>query len=101
MTVVEYYRPGSLDEALARLNQKDLVCIPLGGGTGLNRFGKMELGVVDLQLLGLNEISQEGASVQVGAAATLQALLDSPVIPLALKQAIELERRARMCCGNS
>ena len=54
MTVIEYHRPGTMDEALARLSQKDPVCVPLGGGTGINRYGRMKIGVVDLQLLGLN-----------------------------------------------
>jgi len=91
MTVIEYHRPGTMDEALARLSQKDPVCVPLGGGTGINRYGRMKIGVVDLQLLGLNGIDQEGARIKVGATATLQALLDSPLTPLALRKVIELE----------
>jgi CO/xanthine dehydrogenase FAD-binding subunit len=91
MTVIEYHRPGTMDEALAWLSQKDPACVPLGGGTGINRFGRMKIGAVDLQLLGLNGIEQEGARIKVGATTTLQALLDSLLTPPALRKAVELE----------
>ena len=91
MTISEYHRPVSLDEALTCLGQKDPPCVPLAGGTGINGYGKMNVGVVDLQLLGLNRIDEEGAWIKVGATATLQALLDSTIIPLPLKKVLGLE----------
>jgi CO/xanthine dehydrogenase FAD-binding subunit len=91
MTVVDYFRPGTILEALARLDHKDPAWVPIGGGTSINRFGKMQIGVVDLQLLGLSGIDQEGARIKVGATTTLQALMDSPFTPPALCKAIELE----------
>ena len=91
MTVIKYYRPATLAEALARLNPKDTVCIPLGGGSGINRSDETPIEVVDLQLLGLSGIDQEGARIRVGATTPLQALVDSPLTPPALRQAIELE----------
>jgi CO/xanthine dehydrogenase FAD-binding subunit len=46
---------------------------------------------VDLQALGLNKIHKSGNKLEIGATATLQALLDSTHIPSALQETIRLE----------
>jgi CO/xanthine dehydrogenase FAD-binding subunit len=47
--------------------------------------------VVDLQLLGLNSVTQKGNELELGATLTLQALLESELCPEALKSALRLE----------
>ena len=90
-----YYRPESLDEALALLSTPDVA--PLAGGTHLlaGEAGVDLAGVVDLQALGLNQIKLHPDRLAVGATATLSALseflaaelADADVTPL-LQQAL-------------
>jgi CO/xanthine dehydrogenase FAD-binding subunit len=87
--IVEYHRPKTLDEA-TRLLSKPNTC-PLDGGTVLNRPSPDRFAVVDLQALGLNKIHKSGNRLEIGATATLQALLDSAHIPPALQETIRLE----------
>jgi len=84
-----YYRPKSLDEALTLLTQPNTV--PLGGGTLLSKPGADSIAVVDLQLLGLDSISQNGNELQIGSTCTLQALFESKYCPESLKTALKLE----------
>jgi probable selenate reductase FAD-binding subunit len=86
--ITEYYRPEKLDEALTLINRNTPSTIVLGGGLYINEVIKEPIAVVDLQGLGLNEIVEEGKSLSVGAAVTLQSLLTSGLIPLALQKAI-------------
>jgi CO/xanthine dehydrogenase FAD-binding subunit len=79
--IVEYHRPESLDDALALLARKDLVTLPLGGGTVLSRHQKEDFAVVDLQRLGLNQFQREGQLLRIGAAVTLQQLLEYEDLP--------------------
>ena len=53
--VTAYYRPQTVEEALALLEQPDTV--PLAGGTGLLAEG-VETAVVDLQDLGLAQLER-------------------------------------------
>jgi len=95
--ITEYHRPKTLEEAIRLLSKADTR--PLGGGTALNRPSTEQFAVVDLQALGLNKIHKSGNSpstgsgqrLEIGATATLQALLDSAHIPPALQEAIRLE----------
>ncbi len=89
--IIEYHRPDTLEEALRLLARKEVKTLPLGGGSVLNAPNPDQYAVVDLQALGLNRIEQKGNSLLVGATATLQALLDTPNLPSALYQAIQLE----------
>jgi CO/xanthine dehydrogenase FAD-binding subunit len=87
--IIEYHRPKTLDEAIRLLSKTDTR--PLGGGTVLNRPSPERFSVVDLQALGLNKIHKRGNKLEIGATATLQALLDSAHIPPALQETIRLE----------
>lgn len=87
--ITSYHRPHTLDEALELLKRPNT--LPLGGGTLLSRPGQKALEVVDLQDLGLNSIKPRGNDLEVGAAATLQTLLESEHCPDALKAALRLE----------
>jgi len=87
--ISEYHRPKTLDEATRLLSKPDTR--PLGGGTSLNRPSPERFAVVDLQALGLNKIHKSGNKLEIGATATLQALLDSAHIPPALQETIRLE----------
>jgi CO/xanthine dehydrogenase FAD-binding subunit len=84
--IVEYHRPESIDAALSLLNRNDPITVPLGGGTVLSRRITSDCAVVDLQKLNLNGIRNEGDQLQIGATATLQELLQSPVVPAQLAQ---------------
>jgi CO/xanthine dehydrogenase FAD-binding subunit len=69
-----YFRPDNLDEALHYLSQPDTA--PLAGGTELlaQEEGVSLTAVVDLQDLGLDQISLDGSSLRVGAMVTLDGL---------------------------
>ena len=87
--ITEYYRPKTLEEALKLLAQPDTR--PLGGGTALTQQRDGSFAVVDLQALGLNKIRKVGDKLEIGAAATLNLLLDNLHTPEALKTALSLE----------
>ncbi|MCE7905656.1 MAG: hypothetical protein DYG87_07660 [Anaerolineae bacterium CFX3] len=87
--ITTYHRPQTLDEALTLLAQPDVV--PLGGGTLLSHPQADSVSVVDLQLLGLDSLRVKGNELEIGAACTLQALLESEHCPPALKTALKLE----------
>jgi CO/xanthine dehydrogenase FAD-binding subunit len=89
--ILEYHRPGTLDEALALLARPEVKTVPLGGGTVLNRPSVERVAVVDLQGLGLDSFETRGNTLLLGATITLQALLDHPATPLALQDAIRQE----------
>ncbi len=69
-----YYRPDNLDEALKHLSQPDTAA--LAGGTELlaQEGGVSLAAVVDLQELGLDQISFEDNHLRVGAMVTLDGL---------------------------
>ena len=69
-----YYRPDNLDEALNYLSQPDTAA--LAGGTELlaKEEGVFLDAVVDLQDLGLNQISLDGSRLRIGATVTLDEL---------------------------
>jgi CO/xanthine dehydrogenase FAD-binding subunit len=87
--ITEYYRPTTLEEAIALL--KKPTTVPLGGGSLLSLANDEQFSVVDLQLLGLNKIHSTGDQLEIGATATLNQLMESKYIPPALKSAIRLE----------
>ena len=71
----EYYRPQTLDEALALLG-RDTATVPLAGGTHLVP-ALTAPAVVDLQALGLDELVVDGPRVNFGAMVRLQRLAES------------------------
>jgi probable selenate reductase FAD-binding subunit len=89
--ITEYHRPQTLDEALQLLAQPNT--LPLGGGTKINSpsFKDRDFAVVDLQALDLKRIARSGYTLDIGAAATLQQLLESADAPADLQQAIRQE----------
>ena len=89
--IIAYHRPASVDEALALINRTEPETLPLGGGTVLSRPGPGRYAVVDLQSLGLNKIERQGATLVIGAAATLQDLYARADIQEALREAIRRE----------
>ena len=89
--IVEYHRPDTLEQALVLLARPKLTTLPMGGGSVLNAPSDDEIAVVDLQNLGLNTLNLKGNKLNMGAALTLRALLDTPDLPDALSKAIRHE----------
>ena len=87
--ITTYHRPTTLSEALVLVKKENVY--PLGGGIQLSQFSDDSYEVVDLQALALNAIVKKGNALEIGATATLQALLETPDIPEALKKAIQHE----------
>jgi putative selenate reductase FAD-binding subunit len=87
--ITSYSRPQTLAEALELLANPNTH--PLGGGTVLSHPGEESFSVVDLQSLGLDKLRKSGDRLEIGATVTLQALLESPHTPIALKTALKLE----------
>ena len=74
--ISEYHRPKDLSEALTLLAREEPRTMPIAGGSALNKPSKQEFAVVDLQDLGLGNIEQSGNFLKMGAALTLQELLE-------------------------
>lgn len=89
--IIEYHRPHTLEDAVALLSRSDPLTLPLGGGTVLNCPAATPFAVVDLQSLPLNQITNEGNLLSVGATTTLEQLLQYEGIPNGLARAIHLE----------
>ena len=87
--ITQYHRPKTLTEALTLIAQPKTY--PLGGGITLNQFNDDDYAVVDLQALELDTIQSKGNMLEIGATATLEALLNSTDTPEALKKAIQHE----------
>jgi putative selenate reductase FAD-binding subunit len=85
---MEYLRPKTVDEALKLLDEGK----PLAGGTQLT-VDRYELTkVIDLQSLGLDEVSEKDGVVHLGAMSTLQRLLATDLpLPEGLKRACRAE----------
>lgn len=105
MTLIRaYHRPRTLDEALDLLQEPDSA--PLGGGTVLAGLPQsVPTSVVDLQALGLSDISRDGAATVIGATATLQQIADAASVPplireLAVREAPNTLRNAATVGGT-
>src|SRR4030042_3274512 len=83
--------PQNLDEWLKLISRSSPETVPLGGGTILSQHRGDSIEVVDLQALGLNRIAKRGKDLDVGAAVTLQALLESLECPEDMALALKLE----------
>ncbi len=89
--ITAYHRPRSLEEALSLLGRPSPRTVPLGGGTLLSHDRTDSLEVVDLQYLPLAGVIEHGNSLEIGATATLQSLLEYGACPAALRTALKLE----------
>ncbi|HEY4666625.1 MAG TPA: FAD binding domain-containing protein [Anaerolineales bacterium] len=88
MPPLEYYRPSSLEEALALLQHG----VPLAGGTALTANRRALGAVVDLQDLGLDSLDISESGFRFGATLPLQALVAAAErLPPALVRACRLE----------
>ncbi|MFV1999774.1 MAG: xanthine dehydrogenase family protein subunit M [Acidimicrobiia bacterium] len=88
--IKEYHRPSSLDEAMRLVSQP--ATVPLGGGTSFT--GAPEAGpvaVVDLQSVGLSGIEADGATIVMGAMTRLQDVVDSPLVPVTIRDLVRRE----------
>ena len=94
--ITEYHRPETLDEALKLLARKSPATRPLGGGTVLSAPSPEAWAVVDLQSLGLDEISAKGKQLTIGATASLQDVLEFEDTPDILKAVIRHEATANL-----
>ena len=89
--ITAYHRPRSVDEAIRLIARSSPVTLPLGGGSVLSHYRGEEIEVVDLQALGLNRVLMKGTSLAIGAAVTLQQLLESAATLQAMGPALKLE----------
>jgi CO/xanthine dehydrogenase FAD-binding subunit len=89
--IIEYQRPETISQAIALLAREKPASYPLGGGTLLNQSLVEEYAVVDLQALGLDEISKVGNQFHVGATTTLQKFVEFNGLPSDLYIAIKQE----------
>ncbi|NIS81683.1 MAG: hypothetical protein GTO14_16090 [Anaerolineales bacterium] len=88
MTHLDYFKPKTIEEALALLDRG----LPLAGGTVVTTRRRELSAVVDLSDLGLDQLEIEKEFLIAGATLTLQALIESPnEIPEALIHACRLE----------
>lgn len=88
MISLQYHRPQTLDEALELLKHG----VPLAGGTRLTPGLRGIEALVDLQDLDLDQVVVDGARLEFGGTATLQALVDNAAeLPEALIEAVRLE----------
>jgi CO/xanthine dehydrogenase FAD-binding subunit len=88
MPSLKYFRPKTMNEALALLEQG----VPLAGGTALTPRRNRLDAVVDLQDLGMAALEHKGDFLEVGAGCTLQQLVEGePLVPPALVAACRAE----------
>jgi CO/xanthine dehydrogenase FAD-binding subunit len=77
-----YHRPNTIEEALQLLSRPGVRSKPIAGGTTLVPVVGNETGeVVDLQAVGLNQITVSAESATIGAMVRLQSLVDHVQLP--------------------
>lgn len=86
--ITAYFRPKSIQEALQLL--KDPANVPIGGGSTLSNIQR-DVAVVDLQNLGLNKILEIGDRIIIGAAVTLESMLNYFSSSADMENAIKIE----------
>jgi CO/xanthine dehydrogenase FAD-binding subunit len=90
--ILEYNRPGTIEEAIGLISRKLPKTIPIGGGTDLDLISiKSDIAVVDLQNLSMDRIDMVGNNIKIGSGAHLQELVDQIYIPESLKKALTKE----------
>lgn len=82
--ITEYFRPLTLDEAVALASHPDAVII--AGGTSVNAdAGRSGANAVDLQALGLEGVESRNGTIRIGAMTLLQDLVESDLVPDVLR----------------
>lgn len=89
--IKEYFRPGSVEEAVKLLKAESTILKPLAGGTNISRNQADVGGVVDLQNVGLDKIETRGQRIVAGAMVRLSQLAAHPDVNKAIKEAIVLD----------
>ena len=90
--IIEYLRPKTIKEAVDLISRSSPSTKPMGGGTSLkSRSADNDFSVVDLQDLGLDEITGDSDWIEIGAMATLSSIENHPEIPEVIKKSIQLE----------
>ncbi len=85
-----YHRPTTVDEALDLIAKPDHVA--LAGGTVLNADRqRSDLIAVDLQNLGLAEITAAGSTIEIGAMVTLDRVMAEEAMPALVRQMAQAE----------
>lgn len=88
VSILEYHRPHSIEAALGLLETDGAAA--LGGGTVLSHQ-KGPRTVVDLQALGLDQMTATDTHMTVGAMVRVQDLIESPETPVLVAQAARRE----------
>ena len=89
--LVGYHRPESIADAVVLLDDPNRLA--LAGGTTIRHDGGGDpVELVDLQALGLSGISVNGSHVEIGATATLQALVESDFVPELIRGAAKADQ---------
>jgi putative selenate reductase FAD-binding subunit len=85
--ISEFFKPETIEEALALKEKYGDKIAYLGGGTKINNTEKEPhpTMVISLERLNFKDISKKGAHLHIGAGVTLQELIDSPKIPEPLR----------------
>lgn len=89
--IQEYFRPATVDEAVALLQDDEKQRKPMGGGTSLSRLGLGQVGVVDLQDTGLDQIENRGQRIMAGAMVRLETLMTHPRVHPEIQRAIRID----------
>ena len=89
-TVTHYARPSTVDEALRLLERPAAVAI--GGGTHVNATPSAPIEIVDLQSLGLDQITRVDTTLHIGATTTLAELMDAAGAPPVVRDAARREQ---------
>lgn len=86
--ILEYHRPQALEEALRLLEREHPKTLPLAGGASFAAGLRDDVAVVDLQLLGLDEIVETEKMIAVGAMARMTALAECELLAPRLRKAV-------------
>lgn len=89
--ISEYFRPTSLDEALSLLTEEGKNRKPLGGGTNLSRQQAGDFSVVDLQAVGLDQITTTDKGITLGAMTRLDTLLSHQNVNGEIKRGLKID----------
>lgn len=87
-----YHRPSSVEEALQLLSRSGIHTVVVGGGSYVTAYMPETVDeVVDLQALGLTEVTYTGQGLVLGAMVTLQTIVDDERAPVLLREAAHRE----------
>lgn len=96
--VREFHRPRTIKETISLLRPRNGQACLLAGGTDLAlRAGRSLTTLVDISALGLDYIRRQDGGLRIGAACTMSALHDSPLVQ---RFANGILAQAAACCGT-